>query len=466
MVALLSPPGATHDEWYHASSIWCGHGIRAPYCTEKIESQAVAITNLDAVNCQGLAESVLYCPTARTGQSNPVTNFGFYPRLFYFVLSWVVVPSADFSIFLARATSALIITVLLGFSVWLLPSRHRTVLILVILTTFSATGYFLFASINPSSWTAAGVGVGWLSMHAAGVSPQLSRSTRWGLVCVGALAALMAAGSRYDAYAFLAFSASLTCLHVLWLRLPSYRRRSLMVGLGGSVLLLGLLEGFTPISPLDYARLLYTFNDGQPDNITFFSNNLLEGLPNSLLALGTVPTMAQVVLPSMVYISAISVLSFFLIRTFKSQNKLQLSGFFLTAVMIAVTIAAQVATNDSRDQGMIEPRYSYPLLIFIAGWWYLNGPEDLYSQVSRYLRPAAVVITISFFLTMFTVAERFIDRQTFGLRYLPEGPDQWWWTWLPVGPNALVVLATCCLWMSLRHLISFQGESARKQVHQ
>jgi len=106
----------------------------------------------------------------------------------------------------------------------------------------------------------------------------------------------------------------------------------------------------------------------------------------------------------------------------------------------------QVAVVDNRDQFGVEPRYSYPLLLFLAGWWFLLGPTNLHERLLRYFQPLMAVNVALFALTMFTVAERFVDKQTFGLRYLPEGPDQWWWSGLPVGPNVVLILAPICLW--------------------
>lgn len=455
MVALLSPPGATHDEWYHASSIWCGQGVREPYCVEKFPTADgfFARTNLDAANCQRYANDVLYCPTSRSGVSTPLTNNGLYPNIFYFVLSWFVVPSPDLSIATVRIASALIITAMLGLTMWLLPQRHQTTLLLVALTTFPATGYFLFASINPSSWTAVGVGVGWLSLHAAAVSTQLTRKRRAGILGLGVVACIMAVGSRYDAYPFMAVAISLICLHVAWSRFRAHRKLIVSATVVLVLALLIVLEMFTPLTPSVYLRLLIEYGTGQPDNVTFFSHNLVEALPNALLALGTVPTMSQVIIPEIVYLIGVSSLAFFLIRTFERRNILQLIGFVVISLVIAVSIAAQVAFNDNRNQGFIEPRYVYPLFILLVSWWYILGPDDLHNRVARHLRPAAIASTVAFFLTVFTIGERFVDRQLFGLRYLPEGPDQWWWTWLPVGPNVLVVLAPCCLWMFFCQLI-------------
>jgi hypothetical protein len=474
MLALLSPPGATHDEWYHAANIWCARGEKPPSCygvlgPDPISGGPRAVVNLDAVNCQRLAAEPLFCPTGRSEPvmtavganggvgigfwSGFVSQNGVYPHLFYYIMNLFVVSSAELSFALVRIGNALIVSALLGLTMWLLPSRHRVVLNLVMLTTFSGTGYFLFSSVNPSSWTSAGLGVGWLSIHAAVFPSSLGNRRRFTLAAIGSIAWMMAVGSRYDAYPFLAVAIGLTCLHVLWSRYPT-RRKWIFVGIPIALLaLLVFLQKFSPFPPIENIRVLFEFKDGQPDNTVFVSGSILEGLPNALLALGTVPTMSQVVVPQAVYITSLSLLAFLMIRTFEKRSRLQTVGFALISAVISLAIATQVAGVDNRDSGFIEPRYVYPLLIFGVGWWFLLGPEDLLGRVSKHLRSAGIATSASFFLTVFTIAERFVDRQKFGLRYLPEGPDQWWWTWLPVGPNVLVVLAPWCLWMCFRQVV-------------
>lgn len=113
MVALLSPPGATHDEWYHVSSIWCGQGEREPFCLERFPENGIALINLELTNCQINQEALLLCPLNRTGKSTPVTNFGQYPKLFYFTLSWFVVPWAENSVAVTRVASAFFMSLVL-----------------------------------------------------------------------------------------------------------------------------------------------------------------------------------------------------------------------------------------------------------------------------------------------------------------------------------------------------------------
>jgi hypothetical protein len=78
------------------------------------------------------------------------------------------------------------------------------------------------------------------------------------------------------------------------------------------------------------------------------------------------------------------------------------------------------------------------------------GPKNLLARVERYLKFGGLISTVSFTLLVFTVAERFVDKQTYTLRWLPEGPDQWWWTWVPVGPNIPMVVAPLFFWFFMR----------------
>lgn len=450
LVALLSPPGATHDEAYHMRSIWCAQGERPTYCTELfIDEDTTAYyarTNIETQSCKKSIREPLLCPSDRSGESVFRTNDGLYPGLFYTSLSWFVVPNVDVSVVIMRIVSIALIVSILGLSWWLLPPRYRVVHVLVCVTGFTATGYFLFASINPSSWTTLGVGFGWLALHAALSEGALSRNRRLALASVSLAAWAMALGSRSDAAAFIVFSLMFVVLHVSWLRFPT-RRRELSIGVGVLAAFgWSALELFSAVSPLSSLRSLYTFTEGQRDNIAFFTENLLQASPNTLRALGTVPSNSTVILPELVYVGGLLLLGFYVVRTHNRRNVLQTIGVVFSSLVISLVVMTQIALVDVRDSGAIEPRYTYPLLLFAFGWWYLLGPSDLADKVGETLRSAALISTLIFALTMFTVAERFVDVQTSGLRYLPEGPDQWWWSWMPVGPNVVVLLATVSLW--------------------
>ena len=448
MIALLSPPGATHDEWYHTASIWCGHGVRSPYCQEigvVPEYGMSAVVNLDAINCKAEPEEPLNCPAERFGQSRPLMNGGLYPPVFYFVLSWFVVPSVEFSVILVRMASAFSIALLFGLSIWLLPARFRTALLLVVLTGFSSTGFFLFASLNPSSWSAAGIGIGWLPLFAAFVSRNLHVARRIALAATGTLGFFMAAGSRWDVIPMISFVLVISAFCMGWELRPLWRRNLLLLTTFVPLALFALLEKFSPFSPVHHLQTLYTYSDGQPDNTLFFSYNFTQALPNALRALGTVPSLSLIVIPKIVYILGLLLLFYTMSQTVARPLKWQIIGVIAVASVMATLIMTQVATNDYRDLGSVEPRYIYPLLLFGLGWWFLQGSEESFRRVSRHLKRIMRIAVGLYAISIFSIAERFVDRQSFGIRTIPEGPDQWWWTWIPFGPNTVVVLSTFCI---------------------
>ena len=314
------------------------------------------------------------------------------------------------------------------------------------LTVFTTQGFFLLASINPSSWSVVGVGIGWLTLHACLAPGGMSRNHRVALGSACLLAWTMAVGSRWDAAGFVALSASLTVFHALWLHFPQYRR---MLPLG--TVLLGLLlsvivQMFTPFSLFRLFGSLFKYADGEPDNLAFFTQNFLNGLPNALAAFSEIPA-SGTYLPRLIAPVALIMLGYFVIQTFNRRDPIQVLGFILVVAAISLMFMAWHALRDERDATELSSRYALPLLVLAIGWWYLLGPADLYGSVSRQLRPATITATVLFALTVITFAERNVDIQTLGLRFLPEGLDQWWWSWMPVGPNVLAVLAPTCLWM-------------------
>jgi len=456
MVALMSPPGATHDEWYHATSIWCAGGIQSPYCLEvgnDLEGVYSAQTNLKAVNCQQSLNQPLVCPTNQDIDYRFRTNSDQYPEGYYRFLNLLLVPSVEASFILMRVATALIISLILGTLMFLMPKRHRTILFLVILSTFSGTGYFLFASINPSSWTAFGVGVGCLPVHAALISRDEPTWKRVAMLLLGVLCLLMAVVSRWDGIPFVGLVLLLALFHGFWSLFPNRRATTLFtIGALTAIAALGLMF-LSPRSLFFDLGLLYQYAPGQPDNWIFISRNLIEGLPNALWALGSVPTMTSVQLPGLSLIAGLAILSFLAISTFNRQDKVQLVGALLISVVIGLTIAAQIAQTDSRDSGWIEARYSYPLLILLGSWWFLTGPELFSERVHSSLRYVSIVTAAVFALSMFAVLERYVDRQSHGLRVIPDGPDQWWWSFVPFSPNVVAVLAPVFLWQFLRGML-------------
>lgn len=411
-----------------------------------------ALINFNVVNCKLDPRVPLYCPTDNSGQGRPISNDGLYPSGFYYLLSFFVGNSGEFSVFITRAVSALVVAGMLFLMMVTLPSRHRVVLALIVMTMFTSSGFYLFASINPSSWSVLGVGTGWLPIHVALSSRNLTNSRRAVMFASGLVVSLLAVVSRWDALPYLAVIFALVSVHSALTRFPGHKFAIASTAVISPLALWTALERFTPLSPVYHLKRLTTFSAGQPDNVMFISTNLLQSFVATLRGLGTIPAMTQVDIPGIVMIASTTSLGVFLAVTFNRRQVLQLGGLVVGVLASGLASAAQIANNDSRDVGNLEPRYGLPLSVAIVGWWYLMGPEDLLARVRRYLKFGRFISVLSFSLVAFTVTERFVDKQTYTLRLLPEGPDQWWWSWMPVGPNVLVIVAPVFFWFFIRRV--------------
>ncbi len=450
MIALLSPPGASQDELHHASSIWCARGERAPYCVEQLGKQgssSTVRTSITFQNCQQAPDVPLWCPQDASAESQ--TDSEIRPTLFYFALGWLVVPSVEASVLLMRIVNALVIATIFAIIASLLPSRHRATLLLLILSTFTPSGYFVFASIHPSSWTVLGIGVGWLAWYSIGIQSEESTPRKVRLFSVGALAGVMAVSSGWETVPFLALTVVLVGSRLVCARYPGRRRAVFFLTPVAVAVVIFVFSKVAVLSPGKYLKAIATYSDSEPDTITLFTSYLLHVLPNMLRALGSVPTNSDIILPSLVYLGGLLVLAVLLVATYNSESRFQQVGPAVVILAASIAVMAQAANIGTSVFYGVEPIFVYPLLPFAVGWWFSLGPADLTKRLLPHLKRVVYILTATFALSVFTIAERFVDQQAFGIRLIPDGPDQWWWSWMPVGPNVVVVLSVLFMWRFL-----------------
>lgn len=466
VVALMSQPGASQDEWFHVSSIWCGHGKRDTYCPEAVRSGQSVVevrTNFSISACEAQPKYPLVCPRGDRGATS-TANAGLRPGLFYFLFSWVVVPSIDVSVLLVRLLNAAVVSIFLGMLFWLLPDRYRVVLFLVCLTVLPVNGSFLFSSINPESWNALGTGTGWLATHAAFTSKSLPKRQRTALATAGMVAVAMAVGSSWDSIPMLLFISVLVGIQIVSTNRASSRLRMFFQCqflIGAGALLAELSSAPSPLGTLtSFLRNLWD----EPNSFTLLTVSSLQKLPSVLDALGTVPTMNPLILPELVYISGILIFGLVMFKGFNPQSTWQKIGLTTVAVFLTFLLVRQDMVFDFRAMLTIDALHTFPLLLFVVSWWLLMGPSDLFERVSTSLKLIIGLATATFLFAQFTVVERFADHQTYGIRMIPDGPDNWWWPWMPVGPTISVVLATCFFWRFLQSAKSSLAATNDAQV--
>jgi hypothetical protein len=160
--------------------------------------------------------------------------------------------------------------------------------------------------------------------------------------------------------------------------------------------------------------------------------------------------MNPLILPELVYVSGILIFSLVMFKGFNPQSIWQKIGLASVVVFSTLLLVRQDIVFDFRAMPTIDALHSFPLLVFVVSWWLLMGPSDLFERVSSSLNVIVGLATATFLFTQFTVVERFADHQSYGIRMIPDGPDNWWWPWMPVGPTISVVLATFFFWRFLQ----------------
>lgn len=432
--STLSQPGATQDEWQHLASIWCGRGERAPYCTEirEIDGVRSATVNFGVLSCNPAPDVPLSCPANEGASSRQQTFSQGTSWIFYFVMSWLVSPSVELSVFLMRIVNAILITVVLGLLIWLLPRRHQFVSLLTTLATLNVSGYFLFASLNPTSWMILGGGLGWLAFHAASAQWELSKRHRSALVAVGTLLIVMSLSvGNLALYPLIVAGVFLL---VDWAASHGFTLRLLAPTLS----LLAVILAVTVLS------MIYQV---PPDEV-------LLTIPKVLQGFATVPSSSQIRLSVMSFILALLLLAVLFILTDNRASHRQLLGAVSAIGVSSLAVAhhspgSQLAFRSMVDEIgtlRIDARLSVPLLMVATSWWFLHGPQDMQHNIRKHLRLIFGVILVVFALTAFGIVERYVDRQTFGLRMVPDGPSQWWWPGLPLPPSVMMVMSVAFLW--------------------
>lgn len=463
MVALLAQPGSIQNEWSHVAGVWCGQGERDVLCPDirtSNDNATSVLTNIVDSECWAKQTSPRLCPKSPAEQIPITLTKGTHPSLFNFGLSWLVLPSVELSVLVVRLANAFLLSVVLAVLSLLLPSQYRRTLALLIVAVLTAPGVFLLVSVNPLSWTTIGIGLGWLPLHAAIARNDLGILHRRILVAVGVLLFVLAVGSQRSALGFSIVVLALVTAHIGWLAFPNRRSalsKVLVVPLGALFVALEFvspriayslfLSSFDSSGTASYEAALSSFD---------YLRDLLPVVPSAVRSLFGFPAwnpvnplLLTVSLPEIVMFGGVGLLGYLVVRSTDLKPGFQAGGAGFVLFVAALVLFAQVSSQEKVDYSMTDTLAVYPLIVFLAGWWFFLAPNEQSESLVNSLHSFAVIATALFAITSFTVAERFVDRQSFGLRYLPEGMDQWWWTGMPVGPNVVVVLAPICLWRFL-----------------
>lgn len=232
--AIASPVGASPDDDFHQTSIWCAGGIQEGLCAPgKASDTRYVPDEVDSAPCYRYHPDVsASCGTYGQFAGDHMVettrgNFtGGYPPFYYDTMHLFVSNNIDESIVTMRLVNAFIFVSLTTVLCWLLPTRRRWALIGALCVTLVPLGLFLISSLNPSSWAITSAALVMLSVVG------YFESHGWRRIALGVLALLatfLGGGARADAAAFAALAALIAV--ALKLRLAHLRRVSTLLPL-------------------------------------------------------------------------------------------------------------------------------------------------------------------------------------------------------------------------------------------
>lgn len=250
MWALSSPPGSSPDDNYHQATIWCvgatesssADTCRVVGTSETTGGRVVEVPALVAnPNCyafdpaqSGACQLPLRGKTATT----EALDNGTYPGGFYDVMHLLVRDSVPESVLAMRITNVALGALLLGAIALVTTAAVRRLMVITVTTVLVPLGWFMLASVNPTSWALSGLTAFGFALHTALLVPE--RRRRVPALVLAALGLTMALSARGDAPAYAGVvTVALCVLH--WRTLWADKRLAVLPVLVGVVCLWRLL---------------------------------------------------------------------------------------------------------------------------------------------------------------------------------------------------------------------------------
>lgn len=454
--AFASPAGSVRDEAYHLASIYCGQGENPRLCPQRTRDEQSGLlfseVPMNLSICGSPTGAPFVCPLSPNSKNWYITNNGLYPDYYYWTMSHLAVPNNHpMTIILIRLTNAALAALALATTLSLMARSSTKAHLLAMISTASPLVLFLSSSVNPRAWSLVGIGMAWPII--GGLVEELARINRSHKRIAAQVIALvasfsLAAMSRWDSAVMWVFVAAGGIILQARPRAFSLRVKSYFVI--GAVFLISV--PFWPVRfrqgvGLSSVSVEYRIGEGEVPALVHW---LLHAIPKAAEVLGegeiTYPGLR---IPALVSVIGITVVGGLLWWALAGRKILVTLFAIATVIFTGLILFTHSKTVDNLDPFDIIAQYVVMYLPAVVGLLLGSG-----TQFGNRPIPQSVVKLVTWpliaahALSLFTIVERFVDRQYFGLRVIPEGPLAWWWKWMPFGPNAWVAIG-CVLFALL-----------------
>jgi hypothetical protein len=444
--ALASPVGATPDEDFHLTSIWCSHGISA-LCQPGTSSTTRTVpAPLLQDSCYAFDEGK--SAACQQQQSAPGTtvlthrgNFyqNLYPPVYYWVAGLFVGDDISHSVITIRIVNIILYIGLITALYLALPFGLRRPLVGSAIVTAVPFGVFLVASVNPSGWAILSATTVLVSMVGFLRAEQRRRKIALGILA--ALSLLVGAGARTDAATYGCLAIGTAVVLAVKFRWRSLRDVALPAGL---VVVAGLL--FLSGSQSSSADPGATTTAGQNHSLGRLVLLVLNVPDLWVGGFGTwgLGWLDTPLLP-IVWVAAGGVYAAVLFAALGAPGRRQLAavGIFASAAIAVPTYILYLSGYQVGD--FVQPRYILPLLTLLVATAMvrLDGAAFQLTNVQRWAIVGA--LTVANALAMHMNIRRYVsgsgDPWTDGFGWNLDRNIQWWWS-IPIPPNAVWIVSS------------------------
>jgi len=230
---LAAPPGASPDDAFHMTSIWCAEGFKEGICLEDPGAPDLARVlvprSVPGVTCfqyDGSQSAACALDNLAPGlqQFIPVAGSnirGERPNLYYRAMHPFVGEDVGRTAALVRTANLVTAAAMIIATAFVAERRLRAAFLLSSLVASVPLGLFLVTSVNTSAWGLAGLITLWANGITA-ISHQ-HRANRVAAVLLAGLGVVLALGSRTEAVVHVAVIGAVVLM--LWWSLRTFRRQ-------------------------------------------------------------------------------------------------------------------------------------------------------------------------------------------------------------------------------------------------
>ncbi len=459
MWALSSPVGSSPDDQYHQATIWCvGATSTTDPETCRVSGQTaeggriVEVPALVAASsCYAFkpAESAACQHPLREGiiTTEAIDN-GSYPGGFYRVMHLLKTDSVPESILAMRLLNVVIAAVLLGGIALLGSAALRRLMVLTLVPVLLPLGWFILASVNPSSWALSGLTAYGFALHSFLLLTDRRRQIATG--ALGVVALVLALSARGDAPAYAGvITVALCVLH--YRRLWAAKRLLLIPVVVGAVCLWRVLAAAQVATIAGAsAESERTLAEVVPALMLEFPT-LLSGMFGYGFGLGWLDTTVPAVtaFPVVLVIGFLGLTGLGRLSVSKALAVLIIAGPMLLLPLMTL-FRTRLIVGES-----VQPRYLLPLMPILLAVLLTDRVVD---DAIRLSRVQAVAIAVSMTVACTAAIYANVRRYITGV----DGPTlidktEWWWQSAPapttvviVGGLSFAVFAASLVWTNWR----------------